>query len=293
LPSARRSNPQRRSATVLAAAVALAFAFAAAPAAAAQGDDMDRAKEAYSRGQELFDAGEITAASAAFRESLDAFPHYRTIFNIALCEEKLGNVAEAVAMYQRYVDWPAEVPNREEVAAKLAELRAQLPPEPVPEPDGDGQDADGSASAPDGSGATGGSSTSSSEEPGPDLIVPGWITMGIGAAGVITGGVLIGLAQSRSNQIANLEDVYYDPGEHDAMQDEGRRFEIGGWVAGGVGAAALATGLIMLLVSERSEEPPAGDGEGEGEPEAAPEPEVALGVGCGDAALCLSGGWRF
>ncbi len=143
-----------------------------------QGDDMERAREAYSRGQTLFDAGDHAGALTAFVESLDAFPHFRTIFNIALCHEKLGDVAAAVAMYERYVEWPSDVPNREEVRAKAAELRALLPSEPEPEP----------APAP----PPGGSAPPPppapppvTAEPGRDLRLPGWVADGGGAAGLV------------------------------------------------------------------------------------------------------------
>jgi len=278
---ARSDRARQRTSWAFVLITAVALGSSLPLEAAAQGDDMARAKEAYSRGQELFDAGDFEAAVAAFQESLDAFPHYRTIFNIALCHEKLGQIAEAVAMYQRYVDWPAEVPNREEVAAKLEELRAELPPEPEPD-DGSASasgDPGGSASAPDGSGATGGSSTSNDEEQGPDLILPGWVTVSVGAAGLITGGVLIGLAQSKSNEIAKVDGVYYDPAEHDALQEDGRKLEVGGWVAGGIGAAAVTAGLIMLLVSERPVEEDAAE---------EPEATVAFGLGPGDSALGMS-----
>lgn len=244
-------------------------------AAHGQGDDMSRAREAFARGQELFDNGDYETARVAFQESLDAFPHYRTIFNIALCEEKLGRVAEAVEMYQRYVDWPADVPNREEVAKKVEELRQLLPPEPEapPEPPG-GTGEPEPETEPDPAPEEPG------EEPGPDLIVPGWITVGIGAAGMITGGVLLGLAQARANEVQNVEGEEYVPKVHDAMQDEGRTFERAGWTVGAIGAAAVAAGVTMLLVSDRAEEQPA-------------EPEIAAGVGPLDGGVALGARWSF
>ena len=138
--------------------------------ALAQGDNIELARESFSDGQEKFDKGEYDAAKEAFLRSLDAFPHFRTIFNVALCEEKLGNLAAAIEMYERYRDWPSEVPNRDEVSAKIAELRGQLPPEetvsveedepPVPEDASPAEgETDEAAPTPAGSGQTiGGSS---------------------------------------------------------------------------------------------------------------------------------------
>jgi tetratricopeptide (TPR) repeat protein len=225
--------------------------------ASGQGDDMALAREAYSRGQSLFDAEEYEAALAAFGESLDAFPHSRTIFNIALCHEKLGDVAAAVAMYQRYVDWPAEVPNRDEVRAKVAELKRLLPPEPEPDPEPPGEIAAGPGPSPP---------PPVEREPGPDLRLPGWVAIGAGAAGLVAGGVLLGLAQKRASEIDGIEGVPYEPATHDALQREGRRSEVAGWIAGGAGIAAVAAGVAMLLFS------PSGSTDGA-------EPGAALAAG--------------
>jgi tetratricopeptide (TPR) repeat protein len=245
--------------------------------AAGQGDDMARAREAYSRGQALFDAGRHEEALVAFDESLAAFPHFRTIFNIGLCHEKLGNIAAAVEMYQRYADWPSEVPNREEVRTKLAELRLLLPPEPAEDRAEAGEETGPPGPPPaqpapppePGPGA----------DPGPDLRLPGWIAVGVGAAGLVAGGALLGLAQKRAAEIAAVDGVPYDPDTHDRLQSQGEAFETGGWIAGSLGVALIASGLAMLLVSRP------GDEEGEGEPRAgtawAAPVEGGLGLGWG------------
>jgi tetratricopeptide (TPR) repeat protein len=111
------------------AAVAFAAVLASGGQANAQGDDMQRAKDAFSRGQSHYDVGEFNEAREAFQLSFDAFPHFRTIFNLALCEEKLGNVAAAVELYHRYLNWSGDVPARDDVEKKLVQIRqnTQLP----------------------------------------------------------------------------------------------------------------------------------------------------------------------
>lgn len=255
---------------VLFTACAVVCLLAALPAGA-QGDDRERAREAYSRGQALFDAGDFAGARDAFQESLDASPHTRTIFNIALCEEKLGNVVEAIEMYQRYVDWPGDLPNRDEVKQKIEQLRELLPPEPEapPKPPAEADEPEPEPEPP-------------TEEAGPDLIAPGWITLGVGAAGMITGGVLLGLAQSRANEINKTEGEPYDPDVHDPLQDEGRAFEKAGWIVGAVGVAAVAAGVTMLLVSDTGDE----------EPEQ-PEADVEVVTVPLEGGLAVSAGWSF
>ena len=225
---------------VLVAALAAAV-LASSSSALAQGDDMTRAKEAFTRGQAAFDAGRYEEARGAFQESLDSFPHFRTLFNIALCDEKLGNVQGAVDMYQRYVDWPADVPNREEVAAKLAELKATLPPEPGPPAPPGGEGVGREPVAPPAVPEHG---------PGPDLRVPGWIAVGTGAAGAVVGAVFLGLSQKKKKDMEAVDGERYDPSVHDAMLEDGKRYQTVGWVVGGFGVLVAAVGTVLLVVSD-------------------------------------------
>jgi len=238
---------------------------------------MTRAKESFSRGQDLFDAGDFTGARDAFEESLEAFPHFRTVFNIALCEEKLGNVREAVDMYHRYLDWPSEVPEREAVEEKIAELSALLPPEepepvepeaPPEEPDpsvGDRPPEDGPAPAPD---------------DGADLAVPGWVLTAAGGAAVVAGVALLGAAKGAADDIEAEQGVPYDPEKHDAMVEDGETYEAAGWIVGGIGLAALVAGVAMLASG------------GGGEPEDA-EPPVAAAAFASDRGAAAAISWRF
>ncbi len=214
---------------------------------------MQRAKDAFSRGQSHYDIGEFNEARDAFQLSFDAFPHFRTIFNLALCEEKLGNIVEAVELYHRYLNWSGDVPARSDVEKKLEKLKAMLPPEPEPEPE---------------------------VEKGPDLVVPGWITLGSGAAVTVLWGVMLGLAASKKGEIEDVQDVAYDPVKHDEMIADGERYELVGWMAGGIGLAAMGAGLVMLLVSDRSEEK---------QDETGP----TVNVGILDNGAVIGAGWSF
>jgi tetratricopeptide (TPR) repeat protein len=261
----------------LAAAALFAALVAHAAPASAQGDDMSRAKEAFSRGQAAFDGGRYEEARAAFQESLAAFPHFRTLFNIALCEEKLGNVRGAVEMYQRYVDWPADVPNREEVSAKLAELRATLPPEPEPEPPPPRGEA---APAPP---------VAPPPERGPDLRAPGWIGVGLGAAGVVVGAVFVGLANKKKKEMEEVSGEVYDPAVHGAIIEDGERYEKAGWAVGGFGVLFAAAGAVLLLASDHGGEAAADGAKGGGG--TARRVEIVPAAGPGAAAAAVR--WRF
>jgi hypothetical protein len=211
-------------------------------------------------------------------ESLSAFPHFRTLFNIALCEEKLGNVRGAIDMYQRYVDWSAEVPNRDAIRAKLAELKAQLPPEPAPPTPPAGDEAlpppvpppPVSAPAP---------------EPGPDLRVPGWITVGTGAAGVVVGAVFLGMAQKKKKEMEAIQGEPYDPKGDEAILEDGRLYQKVGWIVGGFGVLAAAVGAVLLVASDD------GSAESGGAPDG--KKDVALVPIVGPGGVAAVAEWRF
>jgi tetratricopeptide (TPR) repeat protein len=250
--------------------------------ALAQGDDMSRAKEAFSRGQAAYDSGRYDEARTAFEESFAAFPHFRTLFNIALCEEKLGDVQGAVDMYQRYVDWPSEVPNREEVSAKLAELKALLPPEPAPPapPVAPNEPPKPSVTPP-----------TKEHERGPDLRVPGWITVGTGAAGAVVGAVFLGLAQKKKKEMEAIDGELYDPSVHDAMPEDGRRYQKIGWVVGGFGVLAAAVGTVLLIASDDGHDTEVGGEKAKAKGEGANGAAIVPIVGPETVAAAVQ--WRF
>jgi hypothetical protein len=112
----------------------------------------------------------------------------------------------------------------------------------------------------------------------------------VGAAGLITGGVLLGLAQAKANEVEKAQGETYDSDVHDAMLEDGRTFERAGWVVGAVGAAAVAVGVTLLLLSDNPEEPE--------EPEEAgdqPADDTAATVGLAPlrGGVALGARWSF
>jgi tetratricopeptide (TPR) repeat protein len=93
------------------------------------GDARDRAREAFAQGQTLYLAGDFAGALAAFQQAESASPTPAAVYNIARCRERLGETAEAVAAYERYLAQAPDSPDHDAVAGHVAELRRQLPAE--------------------------------------------------------------------------------------------------------------------------------------------------------------------
>ncbi len=89
----------------------------------------DRARDAFTQGQEKYRAGDYTGALDAFQRAEVATPSPATEYNIGRCNERLGHLPEAVAAYERYLFEAPEAPDHEAVASHVAELKRQLPPE--------------------------------------------------------------------------------------------------------------------------------------------------------------------
>jgi tetratricopeptide (TPR) repeat protein len=243
----------------------------------AQGDNMNRAREAFDKGLSEFEQENFASALEHYSQSLEAFPHFRTIFNIALCYEKLGNFKDAVDMYVRYVDWPSEVPDREEVEKKIEELRALLPPEPEPEPEPEIATETGSNTENMKESET----VPEPEEPVRNLAPAGWGITGTGIAGVVVGGILLGVASGKAGEMRDIEknDEPFDPDKHEDIQDSGKKTELVGWIVGGVGIAVVAAGVVMLLVNPYKEKKDS--------------PSVSVAFGGDDNSVSTALSWRF
>jgi tetratricopeptide (TPR) repeat protein len=84
--------------------------------------DTASAEAAFERGRTLLKAGNTREACAAFQASLDDEFQYGTLYNLAGCHDKLGNLASAWRMYTRLAEEDTNQGRRDrsrEVAAKL------------------------------------------------------------------------------------------------------------------------------------------------------------------------------
>jgi hypothetical protein len=80
------------------------------------------AEKAFARGREALTVGKYAEACAAFEDSERLDPQTTTQFNIALCDEQLGKLASALAIYQALIEHD-DAPARR---AKSADMLGQL-----------------------------------------------------------------------------------------------------------------------------------------------------------------------
>ena len=89
--------------------------------------DVEQARADFERGAELYRAGDFRAALAAFEAAQARAPAPQALFNIARCQERLGQLADAVDSYTAYLAAAPDAPDRAAVSARIEELRARLP----------------------------------------------------------------------------------------------------------------------------------------------------------------------
>jgi hypothetical protein len=89
--------------------------------------DVEQARADFERGAALYRAGDFRAALAAFEAAQARAPAPQALFNIARCQERLGQLADAVDSYTAYLAAAPEAPDRAAVTARVQELRARLP----------------------------------------------------------------------------------------------------------------------------------------------------------------------
>lgn len=82
-----------------------------------------RAREAYGEGQKLFEAEKYEQAKASFEEAFEAIPNPVVLVSIAECQKRLGEAAEAVATFERYLEMKPDAKDRASVEEKIEEIK--------------------------------------------------------------------------------------------------------------------------------------------------------------------------
>lgn len=262
-----------------AAALAMALGFSLLlPAPSARADAITR------KAKQMSDTAAALFAKQAFVEAADLFEQAYALDNRLLIRlrnagrswEEAGRPERALHCFERYLAkatnkklaadareriarFRAELAQRPKPAAPTAPVAADQPQEPVsPAPALVGVElhADTPAGAPPQEAEEGEAARLSAPQTGGASAW--WIAGGGGAAALVGGAVWLALAQSAANTVDQDEKLghYAYPGGEDKLSSDRAavsRGRLGGWIAAGVGTAALGTAMVMILTGDEPE----------------------------------------
>jgi tetratricopeptide (TPR) repeat protein len=221
-------------------------------------DTEARAMQAYNDGKAAYDAGKYEEALELFLDAQSLYPSPVFHYNVALCQEALGNLEQAVISYEAYLRsyknaFGEEPEDQVNTANKIERLNKQVElekaeadkPAPVGPTGPTGPTVIAPAPAQDDGPAN----------PGRGMIITGGVLTGLGLGAAVIGGAAYGVIST--NISAQLDDVYLAGNpervtleEARALDKDGRLAELnqilllslGGAIAV-VGVALLATGI--------------------------------------------------
>ncbi len=221
--------------------VALAATILCAAVAQAQKPDpseIERGKAHYQAGASYFAEARYEDALREFNEAYRLSKRPPLLFNISLCQERVGRLDDAVASLERYLKEDPAISDRSVVEARLHNLREQkvradAAKEPAPPP-----------------------------APAPPPVEPArprrrlftWIAGALGVAAFA--GVLAAqlVAKNDRDQLQSMCDAQGNCGFASAQSliDGGRAAVYASYALIAVGTAALATGVVLFFVEGRA-----------------------------------------
>ena len=252
----------RRHATPLAPVLAttLAFAVATAPFPALAAPPEDEAAEAGSdepaeapveepsggggevdqydqTAKEAFAAKDFDTAADNFIKAYEASGDPNYLFNIGRVYEEAGNIEKSVEFYDKFVQAEGvSLDNRSLAVERLKVLKDILNATKQEEEEAAaGPQPEQPETPPEPEGPT---------EKQRALRISGFTLLGVGAAGLIVGGVMGGLASSQDGDIQSQSSL----GAREDKADDARRSALVADVSLGVGAGLLVVGAVLVGV---------------------------------------------
>ncbi|MEM7158769.1 MAG: hypothetical protein AAF799_38360 [Myxococcota bacterium] len=200
----------------------------------------EEARAHFQRAQEHFNEQNFPAAIPELKAAYALEPNPMLLYAWAQAERLAGSCERAVALYRRFLDTNPSDEQRRLTEANLLDCEAELP-EPPPATEEPGVEEPG---------------IEEPVEPIDDEPQRPWYTdtvggvlAGSGVAGIIGGGVLMGVARNRANEAPNaaVEDDYL------AQSAEAQRLNTAGVVVLGIGAVLAVGGAVRYaLVARKS-----------------------------------------
>jgi tetratricopeptide (TPR) repeat protein len=230
---------------------------------AAHGQDAARAelaKRHYNLGEQLYRTSDYAGALAEFKKSYELARKPELLFNMARCHEVLAQLEEAVAAYEAYFKERPDAPNADLVKSRLNNLRKRLEAKRKKDSEEEklrrAEDEKLRAEEKRRAEAEQQRQQQPTERPSRWKRTAGWVTLGAGAAALVTGVVFGVMARGKAGE---FEDgvgegkLYY---ELDEIDGQGKRYDkaaLATLIVGGVGVAAGGGLLIWDWMSTRGE----------------------------------------
>jgi len=201
------------------------------------------------RGAALFRAGKFRDAADLLRHAYGIFPSPILLYNLGRALDSAGDLPEAIDAYKRYLLAERDATDRGAVEARIATLEQQLrerdererqlaeernrpPPEPAPR-------ADVAVAAPP--------APSRARRAAP------WVLFGVGAAALVAGGALGGVALSRhSTAFSPATDAVAGQSDLDAARSFGLAATISLAVGGVIAGSGLVWGIVDAVRARRA-----------------------------------------
>lgn len=218
-----------------------------------------KAKALYEQGLRAYNIAEYQDAIKAWKEAYSLTKRPLLLFNIGQAYRLDGDCKKALTFYDTYQREEPAPKNQDELDAALA-LCAKQPDKPIDKPiekptekpvekpvqtpvETVGQPADGAGAA----------APQPPVDDGPDETSSGGglrkIGIGVGAAGVLLGGVAVYFALDSSSAASDLDGYAGEWGsEQMDLETRGERSAKLGWIFGGVGIAAIVAGGVMYAI---------------------------------------------
>jgi tetratricopeptide (TPR) repeat protein len=244
-----------KASSIVAACATFLLATTAPAAPAASGDtdaagktDVELAKRHYKLGEEMFARSDFEEAVDHFEKAHELSGRPELLYNIGRCHEFMGNLEEAIEVYEAFVASDHDlVPVVEKRVANLKEKLARRQE----------AGADGAGSGPV-EGAREGKPLLPlgplAPERGRGLRISGWVLVGAGVASLAAGAALGAVAAGKASDLEEAAAAHQPWADHRASEDQGEALELGQIISLAAGGAAAATGAVLLYLGHRGEE---------------------------------------
>jgi len=279
--------------TVAIALLSISLLVARADAAPLTGEEKLQARRLYESATRKYDTGRFDDASVDFQKAYDLTGDPALLFNIAQSHRLAGHAEKALFFYRSYLRREPTA-RRGEIEQWIAELTEQVrrtqetaktmpPSTPIEQAEPPKPSEPRTTTSPTTTNSTAASTTGGTEAPrtttpaterpsGRGLKRASYALFAIGAAGLIAGGALSGVAVAQSQKVEQAVRGEFTPELRDA-ESLGQGAQTGAIAAYAVGGAAVVTAAALLAVGVKRDR-------------AAPE---AVRVGFSGAAFTVAG----